>query len=247
MKQLLKGKRAIVTGGSRGIGRAIAKEFINEGAKVLITGRSEEALVQITEKQDNLEYLVWDATDFDNYNSNIKKSYDKLGGNIDILVNNAGVLTQNDFMMNYLDLELNEWDLVMDTNLKAVYFMCQSMAKYMIENNIKGHIINIGSEMGRRPACVSYGISKWGVEGLTKGFGQKLASKGIIVNGIAPGATTTSMMNWSEGDSIERKTHANGRFGFPEEIARLAAYLASDFGENIIGEMILCDGGSSLY
>jgi 3-oxoacyl-[acyl-carrier protein] reductase len=135
----------------------------------------------------------------------------------------------------------------MNTNLKAVFFMCQNIAKHMLKNNVKGHILNIGSEMGARPACVTYGISKWGVHGLTKGYGKMLAARGIVVNGIAPGAITTDMMNWKEGDSIYRKSHANHRFGFPEEIAKLALFLVSESGNNIIGEVVSCDGGSSLY
>lgn len=245
--ELLKDKRAIITGGGRGIGFAIARKYCEEGAKVIITGRNEEKLLRACSHiGERCQYMVWDVRDFENCSNKIEEASVLLNGPIDILVNNAGVLTQNDFKWNYLDLTPEEWDYVMDTNCKGMYFMCQNMAKHMIKNNVKGHIVNITSEMGLRPACVTYGISKWGTVGMTKGLGLKLASKNIVVNGIAPGAITTEMMGWKEGDSVYRDSHANKRFGFPEEIAELAAFLGSSKGDNIIGEVVLSDGGSSL-
>lgn len=244
----LAGKRALVTGAGGGIGFAIAKKYCEEGAKVIITGRNEEKLVSACDKMGEMaQYMVWDVTDFDHCRENIEKAADMLEGAIEILVNNAGVLTHNDFVWNYLDLTPEEWDLVMDTNCKAMFFMCQNMAKHMLKNQIKGHIVNITSEMGFRPACVTYGIAKWGTVGMTKGLGMMLASRNIVVNGIAPGAITTDMMGWKDGDSVYRESHANRRFGYPEEIAELAAFLGSDKADNIVGEVILSDGGSSLH
>lgn len=244
----LVGKRALVTGASSGIGFAIAKKYCEEGAKVIITGRNEKKLVSACGKISEMaQCMVWDVTDFDHCRENIERAADMLGGPIEILVNNAGVLTHNDFAWNYLDLTPAEWDYVMDTNCKAMFFMCQNMAKHMLKNEVKGHIVNITSEMGFRPACVTYGISKWGTVGLTKGLGMMLASRNIVVNGIAPGAITTDMMGWKAGDSVYRESHANKRFGYPEEIAELAVFLGSDKADNIVGEVILSDGGSSLH
>lgn len=246
--RLLEGKRAIITGGGSGIGFAIAMKYYEEGAQVLITGRNKEKLIAACEKIGPLsEYMVWDVREFDSCREKIEKAAIALKGSIDILVNNAGVLTQNDFVWNYLDLTPDEWDYVMDINCKGMFFMCQNMAKHMLKNNVKGHIVNITSEMGFRPACVTYGISKWGTVGMTKGLGMMLASRNIVVNGIAPGATTTEMMRWKKGDSEYRESHANKRFGFPEEIAELAAFLGSSKADNIVGEIILSDGGSSLH
>lgn len=246
--KLLTDKRAIITGGGSGIGLAIAKKYGEEGARVLITGRTEEKLICACKDSKWIkEYITWDVRDYMNCRSNIEKAAEMLGGPIDILVNNAGVLTANDFEWKYLDLTPDEWDYVMDINCKAVYFMCQNMAKHMLKNGIRGHIVNIASEMGVRPACVTYGISKWGVIGMTKGLGMMLAPRKIVVNGIAPGAVTTEMMRWREGDSCYRESHANKRFGIPEEIADLAVFLGSNKADNIIGEVVLSDGESSLY
>lgn len=250
---LLENKRAIVTGGGSGIGFAIAKKMIEEGSDVLITGREEMKLKNACAQLGNkVAYLVWDVRDVSECEKYIKTASDILGGRIDILVNNAGVLTQNDFDWKFMDITPDEWDAVMDTNCKAVFFLCQNMARHMMQNGetehlVKGHIVNIVSEMGLRPACVPYGISKWGVMGMTKGLGMMLAPQGIVVNGVSPGAITTEMMRWHEGDSIYRESHANKRFGYPEEIASLVVFLASRYGDNIVGEVVLSDGGSSLH
>ncbi len=248
MGGLLAGKRALITGGGSGIGLAIAKKYVKEGAKILITGRREAKLARVCEESDDrMEFMVWDVRDTDRCREKIEKAASVLGGPIEILVNNAGVLTPNDFTWNYLDLTPKEWDYVMDTNCKGMFFMCQNMAKHMLKNQIRGHIVNITSEMGFRPACVTYGISKWGTVGMTKGLGMMLAPRNIIVNGIAPGAITTEMMGWKEGDPVFRDSHPNRRFGFPEEIAELAAFLGSHKADNIVGEVILSDGGSHLH
>lgn len=244
---LLEGKRALVTGAGSGIGLAIARKYCEEGAQVLITGRNEKKLMRACSDMDTMKYMVWDVTDFEHCRDKIEKAAQMLEGSLNILVNNAGVLTENDFSQKYMELTPEEWDYVMDINCKGMFFMCQNMAKHMLENRVKGHIVNITSEMGFRSACVTYGISKWGTVGMTKGLGKALASQNIIVNGIAPGATTTEMMRWKEGDSTYRKSHANKRYAFPDEIAELAVFLGSEKADNIVGEVIISDGGSSLH
>lgn len=253
---MLEGKKALVTGGSRGIGLAIAKEFLKQGAKVVVTGRDIKRLETSRESFAPYDpiFLEWDAGNVDICRDKLMEAVELLGG-LDIVVNNAGVLRPSDvcaelYVERFFEVTPEDYDFVMGINLKGTFFLCQEAAKYMIANNKgkrKGHILNICSEMGYRPVASPYGMSKWAVHGITKGLGKLLGREGICVNGIAPGATTTEMMNWHPGDSTERESHANGRFGTPEEMAQLAAYLSSDMGENIVGHVVLCDGGSSLY
>lgn len=253
---ILNGKKCIVTGGSRGIGLAIAKEFMAQGATVLVTGRSMERLEAMKDSFAPYEpiFMEWDVANVSICKEKLEEAAAKLGG-LDVVVNNAGVLTEHDkcaelYVEQFFKVTEEDFDYVIGVDLKGVFFLCQAVASYMIEHNrgdVKGHIVNICSEMGYRPVASPYGMAKWGVHGITKGLGKLLGRKGICVNGIAPGATTTEMMDWHPGDSTERESHANGRFGTPEEMAHLAAYLASDFGENIVGHVVLCDGGSSLY
>ena len=139
---------------------------------------------------------------------------------IDILVNSAGVVSHSDF----LDMSEQEYDSIMDINAKGTFFMSQAVAKYMIENRIKGHILNVTSSSALRPAWTPYQMSKWAVRGLTFGAADKLLPHGIIVNAIAPGPTATPMLDKNEGDSIYNATCPAGRFAMPSEIAALATF-----------------------
>lgn len=235
----LSGKKALVTGGSRAIGKAIALAYAREGADVAITGRHYETLepvvAEIKSIGRNAEAFEWDISKVEDVDAQIARVVEKLGG-LDVVVNNAGVLSREGF------LEVTEewWDIVMDTNLKGLFFATQAAIKYMTKEKRAGRIINIASIAGLQPQTVSpYGISKWGVVGLTKGFGKRLAREGILVNAIAPGSITTSMIGWKPGDPI-------GDLGTPEQIADSAVFLASDEASHIAGEILVVDKASHL-
>lgn len=244
---MLEGKRAVITGGCRGIGFAIAQAFVENGARVIITGRNEASIREACEKlgKDNAMPLVWDVSQAENAKRKIAEAAQMLG-QLDIVVNNAGVLTPRDFGNCFFDITVEDYDYVQQINLRGVFFICQAAAQYMISGGIRGHILNICSENAFTPQYNTYGVTKWGVRGLTEGLGRFLAPKGIIVNGIAPGPITTQMMNWKEGDSVEITSHPNGRFGFPHEMGNLAVFLTSGKGDNIVGQCVLSDGGHSL-
>ncbi|MDR1061492.1 MAG: SDR family oxidoreductase [Clostridiales bacterium] len=247
MKDLLKGKRAVVTGGSRGIGFGIAQSFVESGARVAITGRDEASLGEASKKlgAGSALPLIWDVARAEIAGQKIEEAAQALGG-LDIVVNNAGVLTPHDLSHSFFEITPEEYDYVQEINLRGVFFVCQAAASYMMSHNIRGHMINICSEMGFSPVHATYGITKWGVRGLTLGLGRLLAPKGITVNGIAPGITATQMVGWKEGDSVEYLAHPNGRYGLPSDMGELAVFLASGLGENIVGQCILSDGGHSL-
>lgn len=243
---MLRGRKALITGASRGIGKGIAQAFIRRGARVIITGRDEEALrLTCDELGPNATFFCWNVEDISNVYQNIEQIARMIDG-LDIVVNNAGILVHNDWKKCFFDLTVEEWNQTLNTNLRSVFFICQASAAYMISHKIKGHILNICSEMAFQPVFTSYGISKWGIRGLTQGLGLLLGPEGIIVNGIAPGPTATEMMHWKQGQSIECLKHPNGRWGTVEEIGELAVFLTCGKGDNIVGQCIVSDGGHVL-
>lgn len=241
--ETLKDKKIIVTGGSSGIGYAIAKKFLEEGGKVVITGRNKEKLYMATEsmKSNSIFALQWDICDFSIADKKIAQAHELLGG-IDIIVNNAGVYTTNGFM----DINETVWDDVMNSNIKGLFFICQAISRYYLKNNTdKIHkIINITSIRGAQGDCSPYGISKWGANGFTKGLARDLINNNIIVNGIAPGVTATNINGIDVKENAISNEPKNKRIGTPEEIAELALFLASDAANNIVGQIIACDGGT---
>lgn len=237
----IRGKKALVTGGSRGIGRAIADKLVRTGVDVVITGRNPSTLKQ-TADELNASWMVWDITDISCMQSNFDQCVELLGG-FDILVNNAGVLTEkNEWGMGMLNLTEDEWDRVINTNLKGAYFMMQTAVRYMAQNNIAGNVLNISSVAATEPYCGPYTVSKGGLTGLTRGWGKQMAPLGIVVNGIGPGPIATEMNHWHEGDSMEHKRIPTGRFGTTGEVADLAMYLLSEEANQIIGHTVIIDG-----
>ena len=244
---LLQGRAALVTGGTSGIGSAIAKAFLKAGATVVITGRSQkkvDAAVQAIKDEIGgekpiygLELNMKDANTFD---SKFKELLALVPtGQVDILVNNAGVSVDT-----HAASPEEEFDSVLDTNLKGVYFLSYRFAHYFKDNQIKGNILNIASSSSVRPATSAYGLSKWGVRGLTEGLARLLAPHGITVNGIAPGQTATPMMDGVSADNIYHPTNLIGRYILPVEIANMAVILVSDAGRSIVGDIVYMTGGS---
>ena len=162
-------------------------------------------------------------------------------GGLDIVVNNAGVLTLPATHPN--PTAEAEWDYVMGINLKAVFFICKAAGECMKEQG-GGAIINIASDAGMRAATEPYGISKWGVIGLTKGFAEEFIPHGIRVNAIAPGAVATEMMNWQPGKSMESPGLPLGRYSLPKEIADVAVFLAGAAARAVNGEVVVVNSSN---
>ncbi|MBR2477173.1 MAG: SDR family oxidoreductase [Clostridia bacterium] len=245
---MLKGNKAIVTGASRGIGFAIANELAKNGCSVVITGRNIETLKQAATKMDgSVVPMVWDASQIELADSKINEAATLIGG-LDIVVNNAGIFAQcNEWNKNtLLETSVNEWESVMKTNTSSIFFTMQSAVKYMLENNIKGNILNITSVAGNEPVYGAYGASKTAATELTRGWGKMFASDGITINGIAPGPVATEMNNWHEGDPMEHNCIPFGRFATIKEIANLAMYLLSKEAEMVCGETVILDGAYAI-
>lgn len=245
---MLKGNKAIVTGASRGIGFAIAKELVNTGCSVVITGRNEETLKAAAKKiGSNAIPMVWDASDIGLAGAKIEEAAKLLGG-LDIVVNNAGIFAQrSEWGKNkLLQTTVDEWEAVMKTNTSAVFFTMQAAVNYMLAHNIRGNILNVTSVAGYEPVYGAYGASKIAATGLTRGWGKMFANDGITINGIAPGPVATEMNNWHEGDPMEHSRIPFGRFATIEEVAKLAMYLLSEEAQMICGETVVLDGGYAI-
>lgn len=243
---LLKGKVALITGGSGGIGYEIAKEMLRNGCRVIIAGTNEQKLERMSNDlhTPNVKYIVIiviDVTEIQSLKDKVDLAKSMFeSGRIDILANSAGVLTNKEFF----DIDEDEYNKIMDINVKGCFFMSQIVAEYMISKNIKGHILNVSSSSALRPAWSPYQISKWAIRGFTLGLADTLLPHGITVNAIAPGPTTGPMAGITEKDNIYNPNTPIGRFAIPAEIARLAVFMVSDMGNMIVGDTFYMTGGS---
>lgn len=241
---LLEGRAALVTGGTSGIGFAIAESFLKNGAYVVITGRSLKRVMEACKRLEDKDSCFKGKINGIEMDSKDVKSFENAlsfcGGKIDILVNNAGIskgsfeaLTEEDF------------DSVFDTNLKGAYFLSRIFAKYMKDKNIRGNILNVASSSSLRPAVSPYTLTKWGLRGFTLGLAKILSPYGIVVNAIAPGPTATPMLTDCR-DDLRLSTSPQGRYATAEEIANLATVLVSDMGRMVVGDTLYATGGAGL-
>jgi 3-oxoacyl-[acyl-carrier protein] reductase len=232
---LLENQTAIVTGGSSGIGHAVAKRMVEAGAKVYIIGRNEQKLKQSAEEIGS-NYLVVDINNIPAMEKTISQLSEK--EDIDILVNSAGTHGYDKFG----EVREETFDAVMSANVKALYFISQAIANQMIQKGIHGHILNVSSASSLKPSWTPYEISKRAVNGITQGMAHKLIEHGIVVNGIAPGPTATPMMKRS--DNIQWDGNPSGRMQTVDEIASLALFMVSGQGDGIVGDTFFMTGGS---
>lgn len=244
---LLRDRVALITGGTSGIGLAIAKAFLLNGATVIITSRSKEninkVISELKKENDKIYGLVIDNTDIKSFEIKLKEICAILGKKkIDILVNNAGINKGSTFG----NTTSSDFDDVITSNLKGTYFLSQVIAKYMKENKIKGNILNIASSSSIRPAISPYTLSKWGIRALTSGMAKVLIPYGITVNGLAPGPTYTPMLIKDDYEGIELSSNPSYRYTTAEEIANLAVILVSDIGKMIVGDVIYITGGAGI-
>lgn len=242
----LKGKTAIITGGSRGIGKACAIYLAKQGADIVFNYSNNSSMAEETadeiknlgvkvlavkadvKSSQDIDYLFNQA--LENFNS------------IDILVNNAGI-TRDTLLIR---MKEEDWDTVLDINLKGVYLTCKAAAKHMMKKR-QGRIINISSVVGitGNPGQANYAASKAGIIGFSKSIAKELAPRGILVNVVAPGfidTDMTSVLGEKVKDNILTQIPL-GRYGSPEDVAKLVTFLASDDNQYITGQVINIDGG----
>lgn len=244
---MLKGKTAIVTGGSRGIGAAICKRFAEQGANIALlyagnTQKAEETKAALQEMDVKAEAYQCNVADAEQVAAVCKQIIKDFGG-ADILVNNAGITKDKLVPM----MKVPDFDSVVDTNLKGAFYMIKQLYPVFMKQK-SGKIINISSVSGLmgNPGQTNYSASKAGLIGLTKSVAKELASRNVNCNAIAPGFVATDMTeNLSENNALVDHIPMK-RFAQPEDIANLALFLASDQSDYITGEVIRIDGGLAM-
>ncbi|MYL98646.1 2-dehydro-3-deoxy-D-gluconate 5-dehydrogenase KduD [Novosphingobium sp. FGD1] len=246
----LTGKCALVTGANTGIGQAIAVALAEAGADVAVAGRSEptETLGKIAATGRRAVNIRADLSSIEPVGRVIDEAVEGLG-KVDILVNNAGIIRRDDL----LQFSEEDWDAVMDTNLKTLFFLSQAAAKGMIERAQDGQscgkIVNIASLLTFQGGIrvPSYAAAKSGVGGVTKAMANELAPSGVQVNAIAPGYITTNNTAALQGDETRNRQILEriptGRWGRPEDIAGAAVFLASPASDYVTGHILAVDGG----
>jgi 3-oxoacyl-[acyl-carrier protein] reductase len=245
----LENKVALVTGGSRGIGRAIALEFAARGAAVVVNYNkspesAEEVVRQIQASAGKAAAYQADVSDFKQAEGLVKFAIDTFG-DLSILVNNAGITRDQLIMM----MPEADWDAVINTNLKSTFNCSKIAVKHMMRKRV-GRIINIASVAGQmgNPGQTNYSASKAGQIGFTKALAREVAARNITVNAIAPGFVDTEILDGMTPEILEAalKMVPLGRKGKPEEIAYAAAFLASDEAAYITGQVLGIDGGMAM-
>jgi len=245
----LEGKYAIVTGATRGIGRAIAELMAQRGANVMIAARSQEQAQNTADELTattgrRIVPFAVDVSQFESTKSMVDSAIAEFG-RVDILVNNAGV-TRDTLIMR---MEETDWDYVMDINLKGTFNCSKAVVRQMIKQR-HGRIINISSVSGLmgNAGQTNYSASKAGIIGFSKALARELASRQITVNVIAPGFVPTALTNdlSEELKNESLKFIPLGRWGKPEEVAFAAAFLASDEAAYITGQVLSVDGGMAM-
>ena len=248
----IKDKVALVTGGAQGIGLGIAKAFLHAEATVVISDRNEDGLRMTT---DDLQHrfggkvygIVADISVEEEVKKMVAEAVSKFDA-IDILVNNAGLSGMNYFW----EMPVQDWDAVINTNLRGAFLCTKEVTKVMLQKGIEGRIINIASGNSSIPTTgiAAYCASKGGLLMFTRAAALELGPRGINVNAIAPGTTLTPL---TEGfynlpglkEAFLDRT-PKGRFGEPDDIAKVALFLASEHAEWVTGQMVYVDGGQSL-
>ena len=244
----LKGKTAVITGGARGIGFAIAQKLSSLGARVALVDIREDILAEakqkIADSGGEAEYFVCDVSNWEQVQSTANAIIERFG-TVEILVNNAGITRDNLIMR----MSPEDWDLVLNVNLKGAFLFIKAFVRHMMKNRY-GKIINISSVVGLfgNAAQANYSASKAGLIGLTKSVAKELASRGVRCNAVAPGFIETEMTKNLPQQAIDNFLAVTplGYPGKPEDVANAVAFLASPESDYITGEVIRVDGGMAM-
>ena len=242
---ILANKKIVVTGGGSGLGFAMARKFVSEGADVLITGRNEEKLKKACATLGaSCQYKVFDVTKIEDAATFVEACY-KLCGGFDTFVLNAGFSLHEGSFHN---VTIEGFDVQFNTNLKATYFLSKAFLEQKLEKKEEGNLLIVSSNTSAKSIDIPYGITKAAINSMTGALARRVYKKGIRVNAIAPGVTLTDMTK--DFAVFEKGNYANnsacGRVFLPEEVAEVACFMISDASKCISGEVVFCDAGNHL-
>lgn len=245
--QVLIGKNICITGGGSGLGLAMAKKFVSEGAKVLIVGRNEEKLSKaVVEIGASASYMVFDVSDASHAEDFFVKCEEKMSASIDCFVSNAGISLHENIFTN---VTLDGFDKQFNINMRGNYFLCKAFLERMLnEKNRNANLLVISSETGNQAYDIPYGMTKAAINTMIKAFSRRVYTSGIRVNAIAPGVTLSDMTkDYADGsDGNLYRDCASGRIFLPEEVAEVACFLLSDASQCISGEIIHTNAGNHI-
>lgn len=237
----LKGKKIIITGGGRGLGFAMAKRFVAEGADVLIAGRNIQTLSE-SASQIGCKYLHLDVSNPSCFHSFLEEASECLGS-VNVLVNNAGIsLHENTFF----DVTPDTFDKQVNTNLKGAFFLTQTYISYLKKNSIQGNVLFVSSETGDTMDFRPYGFTKAAINSMVQGLAYLFSTDGIRINAVAPGITASDMTGLSKEGNIAFPGNIIGRVYMPEEVAEVATFLISDASGCISGQIITCNNAKTI-
>lgn len=237
----LKGKRIIITGGGRGLGASMAEKFVNEGADVLIVGRSEKSVKDTAEKL-GCKFMTLDVSKPEVFREFMQKADEKLGG-VNAIVNNAGISLHE---ASFFDVTSDTFDTQVDTNLKGCFFLTQEFIKLIKSRHQGGVVLFTSSETGDTMDFRPYGFTKAAVNSMVQGLAYLFRKDGIRVNAVSPGITASDMTGIKVGCNIGSGEYATGRYYLPEEVAETACFLLSDASGCVSGQIITCNNAQTV-
>ncbi len=237
----LLGKKVIVTGGGRGLGAAMARCFVKEGAEVLIAGRNEKTLQEVS-TEIGCKYLVLDVSDVNSFKQFFDNANKILGG-INVLVNNAGISLHED---SFFDVTPETFDSQFNTNVKGGFFLTQEFVKLLKVEKRKGNVLFVSSETGDTVDFRPYGFTKVTVNSIVQGLAYLFAKDGIRINAVAPGITSSDMTGIKSDGNLYLPINLNERVYLPEEVAEISCFLISDVSGCLSGQIVTCNNGRTI-
>ena len=237
----LKDKKIIITGGGRGLGASMAEKFVEEGAEVLIVGRTEKT-VKETAERIGCKYLTLDVSKVDTFKDFIQNADELLGG-VNCLVNNAGISLHE---RTFFDVTPETFDQQVDTNFKGGFFLTQEFIRKVKSDGLKANILFVSSETGDTMDFRPYGFTKAAVNSMTQGLAYLFAKDNIRINAVAPGITASDMTGITEDGNLYLSSNHTDRAYLPKEVAETACFLLSDACGCVSGQIITCNNAKTI-